>query len=245
MKCKNCGGNLTLEDVVCPYCEAVNEHAIEHIRQMNRYKTDYEGTKKEVIATTQTYAGITVRIIILAVLIILMIICGLLSGNTYSIKRDITEATRNDKACMEQIENYLENRDYYALSVYCDANVIRTSTDDYEEYYGVVYAAAQYVYFYDYVMQYANAQDRSMQERTTEWIGEMLSNFYRTLLEENFYCYVDEGDAHYQDILNMEEQMHALLIAYCDLTKEDVAKLRDMTKSERVLLLQEGMKDEQ
>lgn len=79
MKCESCGGNLTLEDVVCPYCEAVNPHAIEHIRQMKRYQKDYEGTKEQVYDVTKRYVSVSVRIIVIAVLIVLIILCGVLS----------------------------------------------------------------------------------------------------------------------------------------------------------------------
>lgn len=244
MKCKNCGGNLTLEDVVCPHCEAINEHAIEHIREMNRYKTDYEGTKQEVISTTKAYAGIAIRIIILAVLIVLTIICGMLSGETYSIKRDITEAFRNDEKCKAQIEEYLESRDYYALAVYCDNNEIRTSTEGYEEYKGVVYGALQYAYFYDYVMKAASTSDESKIQSYAEWMSEQLNSFYRMLDETDFYCYVDEANEYYKSILEMEEQMHALLITYCNLTQVEADELRNMSKAEITLLLQEGLADE-
>lgn len=244
MKCKNCGGNLTLEDVVCPYCEAINEHAIEHIREMNRYKKDYEGTKQEVIDTTKNYAGITVRIIILAVLIVLMIVCGILGGKAFSIKRDITEATRSDDKCKKQIEEYLESRDYYALSVFLEAKSISTNSDDYENFRGVIYASSQYAYFYDYVMKVVKPREGSNVQSYYEWIGEEINSFYRVLDDTEFYCHVAPDHEHYEYILEMEEQMHALLITYCNLTQEQVENLRNMSKAEITLLIQEEAENE-
>lgn len=244
MKCKSCGGNLTLEDVVCPHCEAINEHAIEHIREMNRYKKDYEGTKQEVINTTKNYAGITVRVIILAVLIVLTIICGVLSGKTFSIKRNITEATRNDKKCKEQIAAYLESRDYYALSIFFETQSISTLSEGYEEYDEIIYASSQYAYFYDYVMKVVKPREGANVQGYYEWIGEKVNSFYRVLDDTDFYCYVESDDEHYENILEMEEQMHALLITYCNLTREQVQNLRNMSKAEITLLIQEEVENE-
>lgn len=244
MKCKNCGGNLTLEDVVCPYCEAVNEHAIEHIRQMNRYKTDYEGTKKEVIATTQNYAGITVRIIILAVLIVLMIVCGILGGSAFSIDRDITEATRSDDKCKKQIEEYLESRDYYALAIFLEEKSISTNSEGYESFRCAIYASSQYAYFYDYVMKVVKPREGADVQGYYEWISEEVKSFYRVLDDTDFYCYVEPDHELYEYILEMEEQMHALLITYCNLTQEQVENLRNMSKAEITLLIQEEVENE-
>ena len=244
MKCKNCGGNLTLEDVVCHHCEAVNEHAIEHIRQMKRYQKDYEGTKQEVIATTKTYAGITVRVIILAVLIVLMIVCGILSGEAFSIKRDITEATRNDEKCKKQIEEYLESRDYYALGIFLETKNIGTNSEGYEDYRGVIITSTQYMYFYDYVMKVVKPREGSDIQSYYEWIAEQINKFYRVLDDTDYYCYVASDDMQYDYILEMEEQMHALLITYCGLSQEQVENLRNMSKAEMTLLIQEEVANE-
>ena len=92
MKCEKCGGNLSLEDVVCPHCDTLNEHAVQHIRDMNKYKKDYEGTKQEVYTVTKSYAGISVRIVIIAILVVLIVACSLLSEEFYSMKRKSEQA---------------------------------------------------------------------------------------------------------------------------------------------------------
>ena len=244
MKCKNCDGNLTLEDVVCPYCETINEHAIEHIREMNRYKKDYEGTKQEVITTTKAYAGVTVRIMILAVLIVLTVMCGILSGETYSIKRRFTEAFRDNDECRSQMEAYLEDRDYYALAMYCDANYIDVSDAEYEEYDSVIRAADIYMYFYDFCMKMTGTDEESRIQSYTEYMSEQIYDFYRMLNEQDYYLYVKESDAYYEDILRIEEQMQALLVTYCHLSTEEADTLQGLTKAETNLLLQEGVLNE-
>ena len=46
IECDKCGANLTLDDEKCPYCNAINPDAIEHIRQLKLYQAKYATTEK-------------------------------------------------------------------------------------------------------------------------------------------------------------------------------------------------------
>lgn len=243
MKCEKCGGNLTLEDVACPHCEAINEHAVQHIREMNRYKKDYEGTRKEVYSVTKAYAGLTVRIVILAVLVVLTIVCGVLSGEVYSIRRHLIEVARNDEECREQIEQYLKEREYYALAVFCDEKSIDTIEEGYEDYYGILYAAGQYRFFYDYVMYTLRPYEGSDMQTYADRIAELLSDFYK-VFDESHYCYVGTQGKQYQAVLEMQEQMNALLVAYCGVTPKEAEAFPTMTNAQRALAIEEGIANE-
>ena len=48
MKCKYCGGNLTLEQAYCPHCGRPNEEAAQHVKDMEHYKSNFEDTKSAV-----------------------------------------------------------------------------------------------------------------------------------------------------------------------------------------------------
>lgn len=45
MKCKYCGGEISLEDVKCPYCGRENEEAVQHIKDMQYYQGEFEKAK--------------------------------------------------------------------------------------------------------------------------------------------------------------------------------------------------------
>lgn len=244
MKCEKCGGNLTLEDVVCPYCEALNEHAVQHIREMNRYKKDYEGTKQEVYSVTKNYAGITVRIIVIAVLIVLTVICGVLSGEAYSIKRNIKIAQRNDKECKETMEQYLEDRDYYAFAMFCDINKISAYEEGYEEYNSIIYAVRQYHYAYDAIMRTVKPYEGVDNQNSISYIAEYVNGFYKIFDEssDNYYS-ANTSEKSMEVALEIKEQLEALLMAYCGLTQEDIAGFADMSKAERALIIEERMTD--
>ncbi len=243
MKCDKCGGNLTLEDVVCPHCDAVNEHAIQHIRDMKRYEKEFSGTKNDVYSVTKNYTGITIRIVIIAVLLIMTVICGLVSGNAYSIKRQVVqnETNKNIRACKMQINEYLENRDYYALAVYFDEKHIETYEPEFEEYNVIEFAVNQYKYFYSSLMRTMKPYDEDLSEEFTN-MARYLSDFYEVYDKES-YRYMGDSEMNKKAIAGIEEQLHALLQAYCGLSKEDILELPTMTEAKRALVIEEGMTD--
>ncbi len=244
MKCEKCGGNLTLEDVVCPYCEALNQHAVEHIREMNRYKKDYEGTKQEVYSATKNYIGVTVRLIIIAILVVLTVFSGILLGESYSIRRSIVEVKTksNAKEYTQIMEQYLAEREFYEFSMFCEANEITAYGDILSEYGNIVLMTNQYRYIYDYVMTIAYPREGQEMQLYIKWIGEYLDGFYKVYDREKNYLY-DKGDeARNLEIAGqVQEQIHALLMAYCGLSQEDIDKLPTATSAERLTILEKGI----
>ena len=240
MKCEKCGGNLTLEDVVCPYCEALNEHAVEHIREMNRYKREFENTREEVYTVTKSYASITTRIAVIAVLVVLIIVCSILRDEAYSIRGDMlkAEAKKNREESTETLDCYLENRDYYALAAFSYEKNISSYEEDFPEYNNMLYAAKQYALLYDYILKAAYPYEGMDMQNNAKRIAEQLINFYKIFDKENFH-YVGESGRDYEHALQMQEQIKALLMAYCNLSKEEVETLANLTNAERTLLLEE------
>ena len=84
MKCKYCGGEISLEDVKCPYCGRENEEAVQHIKDMQYYQGEFEKAKHKVYHESGQAAAITVRVIICALLVIFSILLLVLGGNAYS-----------------------------------------------------------------------------------------------------------------------------------------------------------------
>ncbi len=242
MKCEQCGGNLTLEDVVCPYCEAVNPHAIQHIREMNRYKKEFEGTQKEVYSATRSYAGITARVIVLTVLIILTIICGVLGGEISSIRRNYLEkqAVKNAEETIEILEQYLDDRDYYAFYLYCEENSIQSDTKGYEEYSCILRMTGYYRYFYDSLMWVLKPYSGDNTDRNAEYLSTYINDFYK-LYDEDTYNGIGDSTKNLEVAQGIEEQMKALLVAYCGVSKENADAFSEMTDAQRALAIEEGL----
>jgi predicted amidophosphoribosyltransferase len=58
MKCKYCGGNLTLEQAYCPHCGRPNEEAAQHVKDMEHYKSNFEDTKSDVYEVTENLGAL-------------------------------------------------------------------------------------------------------------------------------------------------------------------------------------------
>ena len=44
MKCQYCGGDISLEDRICPHCGRLQENAVRHDEEMKRYEAAFEDT---------------------------------------------------------------------------------------------------------------------------------------------------------------------------------------------------------
>ncbi len=246
MKCENCGGNLSLEDLNCPYCGTINKHAQQHIRDMKRYHGEFQDTKKDVYATAKKYTGITVRALIIAALLVLSIVLAIIGSESYSIRRHILEkrAEHNYEQYSVIMDTYLENEEYIAFHAFVEANAIYGYDTPYEKYVPVMRVSNQYMYLYDYIMGmhtkiYQN-KDKESIERQVGYLSEQLNDFYQALNMEN-YEYIKDG-ASLQNkaaIAQMEQNVNVLLQTYCGLTNEDVAGLKELSEAKRMVLLEE------
>ncbi|MBQ7933536.1 MAG: hypothetical protein IJ327_01940 [Lachnospiraceae bacterium] len=242
MKCASCGGNLSLEDVVCPYCDALNEHAVEHVRQMNQYKREFEGTKKEVYTTTKGYAGIAVRAVICAALVIcitLLILAVFFSSELkdYMMERDIQKNA--EEYCLV-MDSYLEERDYMGFVSFCNEKGIYGYEDGYEKYNGILSATYQYRSIYTGIMRLEKDAKYGNVEDSIKYIAESLNGLY-DLRNPESYMYIGADQECLQILTELQEQVHALLMAYGGLSAEDIEILPELSSSKRAVLLEERM----
>ena len=84
MKCKYCGGNLTLEQAYCPHCGRPNEEAAQHVKDMEHYKSNFEDTKSDVYEVTEKNTEIMSHMIIITVLVILCVVVFVVSARSWS-----------------------------------------------------------------------------------------------------------------------------------------------------------------
>lgn len=248
MKCENCGGNLSLEDLACPHCGTINRQAQQHVRDMRRYQGEFQDTQKNVYAVTRRYAGITTRVVIIAVLLIITVVFAIFASESYSIKRHILQnrAERNFEKYSAKIEQYLEDEDYIALYAFAEANYIDAYDNEYEKYLPMIRVCNQYTYLYEYIMGYhtkvQQGDDAEYIENQIQYMGEQLNYFYDTLDMENYSYYESVDVEKTQMILaRIEEQVKVLLRTYCGLTQEDVESLDGLSEARRMVLLEERM----
>lgn len=245
MKCEFCGGNLSLEAATCPYCGQPNKHAQQHAKKMRHYKKEFEQTRKNVYSVTQKYTEVTVKVIVLAVLMILTVLLFVVKDNIYSINRELkrSAAERNSEEYSRILDDYLEKGEYREFSLFCEEKYISSYIEAYEQYAPVINATNAYRRLCEDVMEVVTT------EEPDEWLIESLAynldDFYRDIDMEE-YEYYDNADRqeNVKALEDMEHKIEKMLQIYCGLTEEETEGLKEMSEAKRTVLFEEKLIDE-
>lgn len=135
MQCKNCGANFASDQLRCPYCEAVNEHALKLAKELQQYDKKYEKSRDEMLNTGDILVlkrltigiGLGFLAIILVFAIYVLAYAGRYgAGSKYNVSG---MRYSQNKAALEKM---MENKEYiraYTLAAATDP------TTEYFEYY--------------------------------------------------------------------------------------------------------------
>ncbi len=240
MKCKNCGAELNLEDPYCRYCGAPNEFAQQHIRDMEHYQKEFEQTKKDVYSKTGSYVGITSRIIVLVVIIALILGSVILTNNSYMLYswNQKRIADKNYKKFSQQLDSYLENGEYEKIHAFAEYYRIYSYDDGkYEKYNNVISAANHYYYIMDDCRQIATEVEGS--EAAYRSLASSVNSFIRYDIPDSssnsYKVYTDEDTAY---ILDMYENIKAMLVTYVGVTDEEAESLLELSERKRTILIE-------
>lgn len=246
MRCEHCGGEITLESANCPYCGTVNKHAQQHAENMTVYRRGFEKTRKGVQDATHKYAGTTVRLIIIAVLVVLITVLLVVSANAYSWKRMwvSTQNEKNAEQIMEQMDAYLEQEDYLAFSAFCEERYIYAYDTVFEQYIAVERAAQYYCYVYQSIMEVACPPIYLEQETAIERLAENLDYFYEYLDLNDYEYYEIDLEQSEQILADMEDNISKLLQEYCGLTEQETAAMKTLSTARRAITLEEAILNE-
>ncbi|MCI6242753.1 MAG: hypothetical protein MR646_05530 [Agathobacter sp.] len=241
MKCKHCGGNLSLEDAFCLHCGHLNEDVRQYVAEMERYQDNFEDTREDVYTVTRKFSGITARAVIIAILTVLCLVFFLMSENWWSIRRSMIQAESKVQAqsYKEQMIQYLENEEYQDFVAFCNLHYIHYYEDDYAEYGPVMQAASYYEYTSNAIMNL-----------TTSTSQDMMNTYISDLVE--YYCFCEKaekmdeyqadtklGDLSRKSIAQMDANIKAMLRAYLGFTEEEAEDFLGMRKSEKMLILEQ------
>ena len=249
MKCKYCGGNLTLEQAYCPHCGRPNEEAEQHVKDMEHYKSNFEDTKSDVYEVAEKNTEIMSHTVIITVLIILCVAVFIIASHSWSIHRGLMQfdAKIRQTRYIKQMEQYLEDEDYIGFSAFCDKHYIRSygSNNNYDDYYLLIEASGDYRYIYEELMKAVTVSSHS---------SDMLSGFYESIagyyerLEkilhpvDNEYMeqqYQELSEEKKEDILRMEANVKMLLQTYFDMTPEETENFDTMSNAQRIVFMEE------
>ena len=244
MKCEHCGGNLTLEDVACPYCGKENPHAKQHISDMKRYNSDFSNTRREVYSVVNKYSGITVRAVVIVLLLIAIVVAGVVCSESYSIKRHMeqTNSAKHVEEYMEIMDTYLAEEDYLSFKAFCDAHYIEGFDDSYTKYRPIILTVNQYSIICYHLMRIATAENREEQGRFLGYMYDSIEYFYKYMDIEQFQYY--EGavcQENVQLLQKIEENMQVLFRTYLGLSAEEAAGFAELSQAKRMVLIEERL----
>lgn len=252
MKCESCGAALSLEMLYCPYCGKENAAVKQHVSDMAYYQGAFEETKKNVYEKTHAYTHNTVKIVIVAILAIVWVVMLILVANAYEINEAIKkmENDRNFKEIEGQILEYLEEEEYYALAVYCSEREISIYDTKFEAYEPVIRLVNQYQYVYEEFLNILTPPSYTMDdmERNIGYLANYIDLFYDCYnqeWEEINYKNMYDMSVMQPEMDKMEQKLQVLLRAYVGLTEEESRQFSTMKSSQRIMLLEEGLLDEE
>jgi len=246
MKCKYCGGNLDLEHKFCPHCGRPNELAQQHIRDMEKFRGEFDRTQKDVYQHASKWSGIFVRLIILAAIIVMFFIMAFVTQNAWSIKREhmTKSANRHYAEYSALLDKYLEEMDYSSFSSFLDYHQVDTYDPTYNKYYGLEWAADSYCRILEDMMNIVMPAKYGSREWYYEYLSDNLDRFYQNT-ELSFYGEYHPVDAEFVQPHwdRMEHTINDVLITYLGFSEKEARELRGMSKPKRTLLLEEKIED--
>ena len=249
MKCKYCGGNLTLEQAYCPHCGRPNEEAEQHVKDMEHYKSNFEDTRSDVYEVAEKNTEIMSHTIIITVLVILCVIVFAVATHSWSIHRRWVqwESGIRQNSYMKQMEQYLEDEDYISFSAFCDMHYIRSygRNNNYEDYYLLADACGDYRYIYESLMKVVT--DNTNSSDRISGLYEDIANYYERLEKilhpvDNEYMekqYQELPEEKKEAILRMEANVKMLLQTYFGMTPEEAENFGTMSNARKIVFLEE------
>lgn len=245
MKCKYCGGDVTLQDHFCPHCGRPVDQAIRHQKEMREYETEFEATKREAINKISVSSGggtaVGIRLAIIVALIAALI-WMLINLNAYDIndRKEKKLANANYDAYVEQIEQYIADTEFMALSRFADKHRLDMN-DKYKQYRDIFYAAGDYEYVYLGILETAYLANDTRNLYYAENLSENVNRFYEYILTERSAYSDADPEKTSAAFKEMEQDIAVLLQKYLHLSKEDTDSLRELSKSRRKVLIEQAL----
>lgn len=243
MKCEHCGNNLSLEDKVCPYCGKENKFARQHIDDMDKFKEDYASVKKEVLTNSRRFNGVTARITIIAILLVLIAAVTAGMAKSYDIreKREERRVLRHLDEYRAGLDRLIEARDYLGVHYYFMEN--RISFSRYLDEYEIAYmTSSQYKSLLDSIY-YLHGEDSYVDdEEAMEDIAYSMEKLYeyrepQSEYDKNRYYTNDDVSAYVVDLV---DHSHILIKGYFGFSDEDAEKFKSLSRARKQLMLEEG-----
>lgn len=251
MKCTHCGGNIGLEDKVCPYCGTPNENALGHQEDMRRFEASFKETKAHVEERSSRFSRLAVPVTLAVILLLAMIASVVFSASSYDIGRRLAvkERAKHADEYKTRIDELLSEKDYMRLHALYDHNNLYILSGEegspLESYQMIFRACADYSQLFEMLMQRMESGSYYYtQERFPGTCGELadLLDRLNRISRESYFpdsCFSDERLA---DIAGIQQQAQAMLVTYAGFSSEEAAHAADYSKARLETMFEEKLK---
>lgn len=238
MVCKNCGAQLSIEDVKCPFCGRKNTEAVKHTAQMHHYNQEFSKEKRKVLNMTFDLKSTIALVIIIAVLSVANVAVLFMKENIFDIRRYVQERALaiNEEKNKKILSSLEEEENYSALSAYYKNERIYYYTDKNHEFRAVADIGGYYdTLLYDILYCQREEVADDMKGFAISESGGVLKNMYDCFLKtQDRYeeeCYTE---AHQAALDKMQAMTEGLLMVYGNFTEKDIERLRNGATAEEI-----------
>lgn len=240
MKCEYCGSKLQQGVRHCPFCGLP-------VSDTDIFSSEpaYHETPAHQTTPIKEKSGLKAPLIVFSLLIVLNIAGIFFAINAWDIAYSIKEwqVGQDAETHMEKLQSYLDSRDYIGYRLYYYENSLY-SCSDFEDYYAVTHTCSNLYNLYDIVADFSDNREYFFAEEELATTAELLANYVHAVftVEQNYsynpaYLTADKVAT----IHNAQEQLKAILVAYCGLTLEEAEQLPDFSHTKQYEIIERGL----
>ncbi len=243
MKCEYCGSELLPGNGYCPFCGLPVSDA-ELISTESAYQPS-SAPKPVSSAPARTKSELKVPLITLCILIVLNIAGAAFAAYSWDISYSIREwqTNKNLAVHMEQLQSYLNNRDYIGYHLYYYEHSLYTCSD-LDDYYAVSHTCTNLYNVYDIVTDFSSNREYYFAEERLSHTAELITNYVNAVfsVKQNFgyddVYFTPDKTAIMEDV---RSQLCGILVAYCGLTREEASQLPDFSHDKLYEIIERGL----
>ena len=220
----SCGSDFASDQIRCPYCGTVNEHALQLAKELQSYDTAYEKKRDDLLetGTNQVLKHLTAGLGV-TFLVIVLIFLGYIIFLNYRPYSEVTgKRLVKNKA---SIARYLEEEQYIR------AYLLASTTDptgELFEYYPEYKEDLLNIYNYSIIQIGVLQSMDSMDE------GDNFTSLQDSQLTSFSIFYQNAGDS--EVARNLEEELDGYLKNYYRLTDEEIESVKKLQWGDQLIL---------
>lgn len=224
MKCTNCGSDFASDQIRCPYCGTVNEHALHLAKELQSYDAAYEKKRDELLETgsNQVLKHLTIGLGI-TFLVIVLVFFGYIIFLHYRPYYEVTgKRLEKNKAT---IARYLDEKQYIR------AYLLASTTDPTGELF---------TYYPEYkedllnIYNYSLIQIGVLQSMDSMDEGDNFASLQDSQLTSISIFYHNAGDS--EVARDLEHEIDGYLKNYYRLTDDEIESVKELEWGDQLIL---------